>query len=179
VAGAQCIPACRRAGLLHALLAGADPDIAVAVIGAVLGEDAAQGQIVAQLHDAIGATTVFVQLRYSLNVIWGVRPAPGRSRFTPLRQFAKTRLLALLVVLLIGLGLLLYFVAVTAIALLVDSFHVKGCCWGLLPALRLFVAPENHDYRLRQPWPGIAAAGDARLFRDLPATPGPRHGRRR
>ena len=127
----------------------------------------------------IGATTVFVQLRYSLNVIWGVRPAPGRSRFTPLRQFAKTRLLALLVVLLIGLGLLLYFVAVTAIALLVDSFHVKGCCWGLLPALRLFVAPENHDYRLRQPWPGIAAAGDARLFRDLPATPGPRHGRRR
>ena len=147
--------------------------IAVAVIGAVLGEGAAQGQIVAQLQDAmgvdaavfveqailasridevglmptivgvgallIGATTVFVQLRYSLNVIWGVQPAPGRSRFTPLRQFAKTRLLALLVVLLIGLGLLLYFVAVTAIAFLVASFHVKGCCGGLLPALRLDV----------------------------------------
>ena len=147
--------------------------IAVAVIGAVLGEDAAQGQIVAQLQDTmgvdaavfvekailasrvdevglmptiagvgallVGATTVFAQLRYSLNVIWGVRPVRGRSRFTPLRQFAKTRLLALLVVLLIGLGLLLYFVAVTAIAFLVASFQVKGCCWGVLPALRLDV----------------------------------------
>ena len=28
---------------------------------------------------------------------------------------------------------------------------------------RLFVAPENHDYRLRQPWSGIAAAGAIRL----------------
>ena len=37
---------------------------------------------------------------------------------------------------------------------------------------RLFVSPEHHDYRLRQPWPRIAAGGDARLFRDLPATPG-------
>jgi hypothetical protein len=36
----------------------------------------------------------------------------------------------------------------------------------------LFVAPQAHDYRLREPWPGIAAAGDARLLRRLPATPG-------
>jgi membrane protein len=147
--------------------------IAVTVIGVVLGEGAAQGQVVAQLEDAmgvdaavfieqailasrideaglmptlfgigallIGATTVFGQLRYSLNLLWGVRPGPGRSRFTPLRQFAKTRLLALLVVLLIGLGFLVYFVAVTAIQLSVAHFHLGGCCGGLLPALQLEV----------------------------------------
>lgn len=155
--------------------------IAVTVIGVVLGEDAAQGRIVAQLTDAmgveaavfveqailasrideagllptvvgvgallIGATTVFGQLRYSLNVLWGVRSPAGTGdgtgdgarrgggRFTPLGRFAKTRLLALLVVFLIGLGFLLYFVAVTAIQLLVAWFHVKG--WALLPPLQL------------------------------------------
>jgi membrane protein len=145
--------------------------IAVTVIGVVLGEGAAQGQVVAQLKGAmgtdaamfveqailasrideagllptmvgvgallIGATTVFGQLRYSLNLLWGVRPAPGRSRFTPLRRFAKTRLLALLVVLLVGLGFLLYFVAITALQVAVAYFHVKGL--GLLPALQLDV----------------------------------------
>lgn len=134
--------------------------IAVTVIGMVLGEGAARGEILAQLQgtmgaDAagfveqailasrldepgvlptlaglgallIGATTVFGQLRYSLNVLWGVRPGPGASRFTPLRRLAKTRLVALVVVLLIGLGLLLYFVSVTAIQLLVSSFPPKG-----------------------------------------------------
>jgi membrane protein len=80
----------------------------------------------------IGATTVFGQLRYSLNMLWGVRPAPGRSRLTPLRQFARTRLLALVVVLLIGLGLLFYFVAVTAIQVVVTSFQLEN----LLPVLR-------------------------------------------
>lgn len=147
--------------------------IAVTVIGVVLGEDAAQGRIVAQLGDTmgvdaaafveqailasridqaglmptvvgvvallIGATTVFGQLRYSLNVLWGVRPFARPGRLKPLRQFAKTRLLALLVVLLIGIGLLLYFVAVTAIQIVVASFDVGNCCWGLLEALRLDV----------------------------------------
>jgi membrane protein len=115
--------------------------IAMAVIGVVLGEGAAQGEIVAQLQGAIGteaagaieqavlmsrvqatgpiptllgggalligATTVFVQLRASLNALWGVRPNPAASG---LWQLARTRLLGLLVVLLIGLVLLLYFV---------------------------------------------------------------------
>jgi membrane protein len=145
--------------------------IAVTVIGVVLGQGAAQGQVVAQLSgtmgvDAaafveqailasridqaglmptiigagallIGATTVFAQLRYSLNVLWGVRHGSRPGKFAPLRQFAKTRLLALLVVLLIGLGLLLYFVAVSAIQVLVAFFDVEGCCWGLLAALQL------------------------------------------
>ena len=36
---------------------------------------------------------------------------------------------------------------------------------------QLFVAPQRDDYRLRRPWPDIAAAGDARLFADLPVAP--------
>ncbi|WP_372609998.1 YihY/virulence factor BrkB family protein, partial [Halomonas sp.] len=80
--------------------------IAVTVIGLVLGEEAAQGQIVAQLQGTmgeeaavaieqavsqsrieesgllptllgfgalvVGATTVFAQMQFSLNTIWGV-----------------------------------------------------------------------------------------------------------
>jgi membrane protein len=114
--------------------------IAVAVIGVVLGEGAAQGEIVAQLQETIGpeaaaaieqavlmsrvettgltptllgigalligATTVFAQLRASLNALWEVRPNPAANG---LWQLARTRLLGLLVVLLIGLVLLVYF----------------------------------------------------------------------
>lgn len=47
----------------------------------------------------IGATTVFGQLRYSLNLLWGVRSGNRRGRLAPLGQFAKTRFLSLLVVL--------------------------------------------------------------------------------
>jgi membrane protein len=129
--------------------------VAVAVIGIVLGESAAQGEIVAQLADTmgaeaasaiehavlmsrieatdlmpsllgigavlVGATTVFTELRWSLNTIWGVRPSPDRSG---LWRMAKSRLLSLLIVLLIGLGLLLYFVsgiALGAVALFIDA----------------------------------------------------------
>jgi len=129
--------------------------VAVAVIGIVLGESAAQGEIVARLADTmgaeaaraieqavlmsrieatglmpsllgigavlVGATTVFTELRWSLNTIWGVRPSPDRSG---LWRMAKSRLLSLLIVLLIGLGLLIYFVfgiALGAIAPLIDA----------------------------------------------------------
>lgn len=129
--------------------------IAVAMIGVVLGEGAAQGEIVAQLQGTIGAeaagaieqaillsrvqatgviptvlgigalvvgaTTVFAQLRVSLNALWGVRPDPGRSG---LRRMARARLLALLVVLLVGLGLLFYFVLGTALGTIAQ--HLDG-----------------------------------------------------
>jgi hypothetical protein len=43
----------------------------------------------------------------------------------------------------------------------------------IAPASRqLFVAPGGHDYRPRQAWPDIAAAGDARRLADLPPPPG-------
>lgn len=111
--------------------------IAVTVIGVVYGEDAAQGQIVAQLGDLMGreaaqavqravvssrikesglwptllgtaalvagATTVFAQMQYSLNAIWGVAARPSRSS---LFVFLKNRLLSLTVVLAIGFVLL-------------------------------------------------------------------------
>ncbi|MGB5444516.1 MAG: YihY/virulence factor BrkB family protein [Psychromonas sp.] len=111
--------------------------IAVTVIGVVMGEDAAQGQIVAQFQDVmgveaaslieravvqsriaesgllptvlgigallLGATTVFAQMQYSLNVIWGVTARPGRSG---LMILMKQRFFSLMVVLSIGFVLL-------------------------------------------------------------------------
>ncbi|MGR2736953.1 YihY/virulence factor BrkB family protein [Billgrantia sp. Q4P2] len=111
--------------------------IAVAVIGVVFGEDAAQGQIVAQLQGVlgeeaakaveqavaasrieesgilptllgfgglmVGATTVFAQMQYSLNMIWGVTAKPSRNSIL---VFLKQRLLSLAVVLAIGFILL-------------------------------------------------------------------------
>lgn len=41
---------------------------------------------------------------------------------------------------------------------------------------QLFVAPQRHDYRPRESWPDITAAGDASLFADLPPTPGAAQG---
>lgn len=111
--------------------------IAVTVIGLVLGEDAAQGEIFAQLHSAmgpeaaraieqavaqssidqsgilptllgfatlaIGATTVFGQMQFSLNTIWGVAARPDSNS---LLLFIKKRLLSLTIVLSIGFILL-------------------------------------------------------------------------
>lgn len=111
--------------------------IAVTVIGVVLGEDAAQGQLVAQLQDVIGpgaaeavesavvqsrietsgllptlmgvgallvgATTVFAQMQYSLNVLWGVRANPDKNSVL---AFLKIRLLSLSVVIALGFVLL-------------------------------------------------------------------------
>ncbi len=143
--------------------------IAVTVIGVVLGQGAAQGEIVAQLQGAmgaeaasaieqailmsrpeetgplptlvgigailIGATVVFGQLRYSMNLLWEVRPRPSRDRLAPFWQMARTRLLSLLVVLLIGLGLLLYFVVAIAIQAIVSSVDLTGPLQALQPDL--------------------------------------------
>lgn len=120
--------------------------IAVTIIGVVLGQDAAQGQIVGQLEDVmgrdaaeavertvarsrpeeagflpgllgvgtllVGATTVFAQMQYSLNTIWGVAAHPKRNSILALvmsRLFSLTIVLAigfvLLVSLLIGVAL--------------------------------------------------------------------------
>ena len=111
--------------------------IAVTVIGFVLGEEAAQGQIFAQLQGAmgdaaasaiqeavnqsriqesglmptlmgfaalaLGATTVFGQMQFSLNTIWGVRPRPTSNSIL---RLIKSRLMSLTVVLAIGFILL-------------------------------------------------------------------------
>ena len=111
--------------------------IAVTVIGLVLGEEAAQGEIVAQFTDVmgaeaasvveravsqsrieesgiwptllgvgalmLGATTVFGQMQYSLNSIWGVTANPNKNS---LYMLARKRLFSLTVVLSIGFVLL-------------------------------------------------------------------------
>lgn len=111
--------------------------IAVTVIGIVLGQDAAQGQIVAQLEDVmgreaaaaieravagarpqeagllpgilgigallVGATSVFAQMQYSLNTIWGVAPHPNHNSIL---SFILSRLFSLTIVLAIGFVLL-------------------------------------------------------------------------
>jgi membrane protein len=134
--------------------------IAVTVIGVVLGQGAAQGEIVAQLQGAmgaeaataieqailssrpeetgllptlvgigailVGATVVFSQLRYSMNLLWEVRPRPSRDRLAPFWQLVRTRLLALLVVLLVALVLLLYFVVAIAIQTLVGAIDLPA-----------------------------------------------------
>ncbi len=126
--------------------------IAVTVIGFVLGQEAAHGEIVAQLEGVmggeaaaaveqavnrsrldqsglvptilgvgallIGATTVFAQMQFSLNTIWGVAARPNRNSvlaFLLSRVFSLTVVLAigfvLLVSLLLGVALraMLYF----------------------------------------------------------------------
>ncbi|OFE12141.1 ribonuclease BN [Pseudohongiella acticola] len=115
--------------------------IAVAVIGLVMGEQAAQGQIVAQFQDVmgtdaaalveeavtssrvqssgifpaiagiaalmIGATTVFAQMQYSLNALWGVQPRPSRNSIL---LFIRKRFFSLMVVLSIGFVMLVSLV---------------------------------------------------------------------
>ncbi len=125
--------------------------IAVTVIGVVMGEDAAQGQIVAQFKDVmgveaaslveravsqsriaesgllptmlgigallVGATTVFAQMQYSLNVIWGVTASPSRSSLLIL---IKQRLFSLMVVLAIGFVLLVSLLFGVALKLVLN-----------------------------------------------------------
>lgn len=115
--------------------------IAVMVIGIVLGEEAAQGQIFSQLQGTIGdeaahaieravsqsrieasgwlpsllgfgalfagATTVFAQMQFSLNMLWGVTARPSGNS---LLIFLKNRVLSLTVVLSIGFILLVSLV---------------------------------------------------------------------
>lgn len=130
--------------------------LAVTVIGVVLGEEAAQGHIVAQLQgtmgeDAataieqavaqsrieesgllptllgfgaliIGATTVFAQMQFSLNTIWGVTARPTANSAW---VFVKKRLLSLTVVLSIGFILLVSLVlgvAIRSVLKVADDF---------------------------------------------------------
>jgi membrane protein len=126
--------------------------IAVTVIGVVLGEEAAQGQIVAQLQGTmgtdvaeaiehavaqsrieesgilptllgagallVGATTVFSQMQFSLNTIWGVTARPSSNSAL---IFIKNRVLSLAVVLSIGFILLVSLVAGVAVRAMLQA----------------------------------------------------------
>ncbi|WP_320109330.1 YihY/virulence factor BrkB family protein [Halomonas almeriensis] len=136
--------------------------IAVTVIGLVLGEEAAQGQIVAQLEGTmgasaaevvqnavtqsriqesgilptllgvgallVGATTVFGQMQFSLNTLWGVTARPSTNS---LWIFIKNRMLSLTVVLSIG------FILLVSLALGVMVKAMLKAADGLLPFVGL------------------------------------------
>lgn len=60
----------------------------------------------------VGATTVFAQMQYSLNIIWGVTPKPT---YNSILLYIKSRVLSLTVVLAIGFILLVSLVAGVAL----------------------------------------------------------------
>jgi membrane protein len=125
--------------------------IAVAVAGVVFGEAAVQGQIVAQIEDAVGRETavviqnlvanasqsgasviatvlssvllllgasgLFSKLQKTLNMIWGLTPAPEQGILNVL----KKRSLAFGMVLIVGLLLLLSQVATAIITAVSNS----------------------------------------------------------
>ena len=135
--------------------------IAVAIMGLVMGEDAAQGRVVGQLQETmgaeaaqavekavaesrfehsgvlptvlgvgallIGATTVFAQMQYSLNAIFGVAAKPSRNSML---IFIKNRVLSLAVVLSIGFVLIVSLVFGIALRAVVQFADV----WLPVPA---------------------------------------------
>ncbi len=64
----------------------------------------------------VGATTVFGQLQQSMNDVWNVTPKPTRSS---IREFIKTRILSLTLVLTIGFLLLVSLVLSTAVSAII------------------------------------------------------------
>lgn len=162
--------------------------IAVTVIGVVLGEEAAHGQIVAQLqgtmgHDAaaaieqavaqsrieesgllptllgvgallVGATTVFAQMQFSLNTLWGVTARPSSNSAL---TFLKNRLLSLTVVLAIGFILLVSLVLGVVVRAMLQAAD------DLLPFIGLLTTGAEFLVSLM-----VIAALFATIFKVLP-----------
>jgi membrane protein len=162
--------------------------IAVTVIGVVMGEEAAQGQIVAQLQDTlgqdaalaiqqavaqsrieeagilptllgvgtlmIGATTVFAQMQFSLNTIWGVTAKPTSNS---LFIFIKNRLLSLTVVLSIG------FILLVSLALGVMVSSMLRAANDLLPYTAVLTQSAESLVSL-----GVVVLLFATIFKVLP-----------
>ncbi|MDW7746467.1 YihY/virulence factor BrkB family protein [Halomonas sp.] len=162
--------------------------IAVTVIGVVLGEEAAHGQIVAQLqgtmgHGAaaaieqavaqsrieesgllptllgvgallVGATTVFAQMQFSLNTLWGVTARPSSNSAL---KFLKNRLLSLTVVLSIGFILLVSLVLGVVIRAMLQAAD------DLLPFVGLLTTGAEFLVSLM-----VIAALFATIFKVLP-----------
>ncbi|GKW50144.1 YihY/virulence factor BrkB family protein [Halomonas sp. NCCP-2165] len=162
--------------------------IAVTVIGMVLGEEAAQGQIVAQLqgtmgNDAaaaieqavaqsrieesgllptllgvgallVGATTVFAQMQFSLNTLWGVTARPSSNS---LFVFLKNRVLSLTIVLAIG------FILLVSLAFGVMVKSLLGHAENLVPAVGMLAGSAEFLISL-----AMIAALFATIFKVLP-----------
>lgn len=139
--------------------------IVIAIAGFIFGEEAARGQIVAQMDGLIGkagaevvqaiiqgasapasgivATVIsiivivlgslgaFIELKESLNILWGVEPKPGK----PIMSLIKTRIGAFSMVLVVGF---LLIVSLIISALLTGFGDYLGRSWpALLPMLHI------------------------------------------
>jgi membrane protein len=87
--------------------------------------------LIATITVIFGATTVVVQLKQALNMIWGAEPKPGQG----VKGFVKTRFLSVLMVMGIGLILLLSLVLSAVLAgvdrLLEQYLSVPSIVWAL------------------------------------------------
>lgn len=141
--------------------------IAVSITAAVFGEEAARGEIAAQLDDVLGAdaaqavqeavarsrpevagvwptvtgivalllgaTTVFGQMQFSFNRIWGVTAKPEKSG---VKSLLKTRLVSLAIILTIGFVLLVSLLLNVALRAVIA--YAEG--WMPVPPLLLTIA---------------------------------------
>ncbi len=143
--------------------------IAIAIAGVFFGEEAARGEIVAQIGVIIGhegaasiqsiiesarnpatgtvaitigiltliitASTVFAELKDSLDYIWRVNNPDSSS----LRNFFQTRVRALIMVIIIGALLLVLLVASTALTLIADRTAIYQNSASLIDTLNFIV----------------------------------------
>lgn len=132
--------------------------IAIAIAGAVFGEEAARGQLVGQIEQLVGsqgaqaietaiqnadrpqvssiasiisvfvllfgASGVFAQLQDALNIIWEVKPKPGRG----IMGFVRKRLLSFTAVL--GIGFLLLVSLIISAVLAGITAYLSGLIPG-------------------------------------------------
>lgn len=143
--------------------------IAIAIAGVFFGEEAARGEIVAQMGGLIGhegaasvqsiiesarntasgtvamtvgiltliitASTVFAELKDSLDYIWRVNNPDSSS----LRNFFQTRVRALVMVIIIGMLLLLLLVASTALTVIADRAAIYQNSASLIDTLNFII----------------------------------------
>ncbi|MEA5523332.1 YihY/virulence factor BrkB family protein [Limnoraphis robusta] len=140
--------------------------LVIAVLGFIVGEQIAQEEVFTKLESLVGAenavsiqtvlknqfspssniratlvaiatilfgaTTVFAQLKQALNMIWGVQPKPGRG----LKDFIKTRILSIFMVLGIGLILLLSVIISSVLSgtneILEKYLFIPSFIWSLV-----------------------------------------------
>jgi membrane protein len=140
--------------------------LVIAVLGFIVGEQIAQEEVFTKLESVVGAenavsiqtvlknqfspssniratlvaiatilfgaTTVFAQLKQALNMIWGVQPKPGRG----LKDFIKTRILSIFMVLGIGLILLLSLIISSVLSgtseILEKYLFIPSFIWSLV-----------------------------------------------
>lgn len=143
--------------------------IAIAIAGVFFGEDAARGEIVAQISGFIGheaaasiqsiiesarnpasgtvamtigiltliitASTVFAELKDSLDYIWRVNNPNSSS----LRNFFHTRVRALIMVIIIGVLLLLLLVTSTALTLIAERAAIYQNSASIISTLNFII----------------------------------------